>query len=95
MILESGNLFWKTSQIGSKVNMYIYYICTCIPGYEQVLNDKGYDGAVADVWSCGVILFVLMAGFLPFDEADLVTLYRKVDILFLQLDKLVWLMFLI
>ncbi|KAH8506339.1 hypothetical protein H0E87_013242, partial [Populus deltoides] len=37
----------------------------------------GYDGAAADVWSCGVILFVLMAGYLPFEEIDLPTLCRK------------------
>ena len=48
--------------------------------HGQVLNDKGYDGAVADIWSCGVILFVLMAGFLPFDEVDLTTLYGKVGL---------------
>ncbi|XP_057836608.2 CBL-interacting protein kinase 23 isoform X2 [Cryptomeria japonica] len=49
------------------------------PNYvaPEVINDKGYDGATADLWSCGVILFYLMAGYLPFDDQNLMRLYKK------------------
>jgi len=31
-----------------------------------------------DTWSCGVILFALIAGYLPFDEEVIPALYKKI-----------------
>lgn len=50
------------------------------PAYvaPEILAKKGYDGAKIDVWSCGVILFVLNAGYLPFNDHNLMVMYRKI-----------------
>lgn len=54
---------------------------TCgTPNYvaPEVLLRQGYYGAPADVWSLGVLLFVIMAGTLPFDEPNLPALFNKI-----------------
>uniref|UniRef100_A0A0E0BUY1 non-specific serine/threonine protein kinase n=1 Tax=Oryza glumipatula TaxID=40148 RepID=A0A0E0BUY1_9ORYZ len=49
------------------------------PAYAapEVLRRRAYDGAKADAWSCGVILFVLLAGHLPFDDSNIADMCRK------------------
>jgi len=50
------------------------------PSYvaPEILAKKGYDGAKADVWSCGVVLFTVTAGYLPFNDYNITVLYRKI-----------------
>ncbi|GAB4851014.1 CBL-interacting serine/threonine-protein kinase 7 [Ancistrocladus abbreviatus] len=43
----------------------------------EVVSRLGYDGAKADAWSCGVILFFMLTGSLPFNDSNLITMYRK------------------
>ncbi|KNA21999.1 hypothetical protein SOVF_038100 [Spinacia oleracea] len=50
------------------------------PAYvaPEILRRRGYDGAGVDVWSCGVILYVLTAGYLPFNDPNMMAMYRKI-----------------
>ncbi|CAA3014274.1 CBL-interacting serine threonine- kinase 14-like [Olea europaea subsp. europaea] len=50
------------------------------PAYmaPEILAKRGYDGAKVDIWSCGVVLYVLSTGYLPFRDPNLVVMYMKI-----------------
>lgn len=81
---ENGNL--KVSDFGlsalaeSKRQDGLLHTTCGTPAYvaPEVINRKGYDGSKADIWSCGVILYVLLAGYLPFHDTNLMEMYRKI-----------------
>ncbi|KAK8683685.1 hypothetical protein V6N13_039737 [Hibiscus sabdariffa] len=81
---DNGNL--KVSDFGLsaetdqiRADGMLHTLCGT-PAYvaPEILTKKGYDGAKVDVWACGVILFVMHAGYLPFNDPNLMAMYKKI-----------------
>lgn len=72
--LSNNNDFMKTS-CGSP----------CYAAPELVLTPSPYQGKKVDIWSLGIILYAMLAGYLPFDDdptnedgADIIKLYHYI-----------------
>ncbi|KAI7817200.1 kinase-like domain-containing protein [Gamsiella multidivaricata] len=44
----------------------------------EVVTGLKYDGSSSDIWSCGIILYALLTGHLPFDDENIRQLLSKV-----------------
>ena len=49
----------------------------CYAAPEMIAGRK-YIGTQVDSWSCGIIMFALICGFLPFEDPDTTELYKKI-----------------
>lgn len=49
----------------------------CYAAPEMVAGKK-YDCLSVDIWSCGIILFAMLCGYLPFEDPDTAKLYKKI-----------------
>jgi 5'-AMP-activated protein kinase, catalytic alpha subunit len=82
---ENGNL--KVSDFGlsalkdsQRQDGLLHTTCGA-PAYvaPEIINKRGYDGTKSDIWSCRVILVVLLAGYLPFHDPNLMEMYHKIS----------------
>lgn len=44
----------------------------------EMIAGKKYNGLMSDIWSCGVILFAMVCGYLPFEDPNTNLLYKKI-----------------
>ncbi|CAM8916328.1 unnamed protein product [Rhodiola kirilowii] len=84
LVDDTGDLkvsdFGLSAVTGQVRNDGLLHTLCGTPAYvaPEILGKKGYDGAKVDVWSCGVILFVMTAGYLPFNDPNLMAMYKKI-----------------
>ncbi len=74
-IADFGMAAWQAN----KQDGMLYTSCGS-PHYAapEIINGEPYNGSAADIWSCGIILYALLSGKLPFDDEDCSALLGKV-----------------
>ena len=74
-IADFGMAAWQAN----KQDGMLYTSCGS-PHYAapEIINGEPYNGSPADIWSCGIILYALLSGKLPFDDEDCSALLGKV-----------------
>lgn len=45
----------------------------------EMIQGKKYQGHISDIWSCGVVLYSLLCGYLPFEDENMAKLFQKIS----------------
>ena len=49
----------------------------CYAAPEMIAGNR-YHGLKSDIWSCGVVLYAMLCGYLPFEDQKTSNLYKKI-----------------
>lgn len=87
LVDEKGTLkitdFGVSSMKGGVSGSELLYTACGTPYYcaPEIINgaEEGYSGVKIDAWSCGIILYLLLTGTLPFQNDDMVQLYEQIN----------------
>lgn len=84
LLLESGNpprIKIADFGLSNRLRDGMFLKTSCgSPNYAapEIIGGQLYAGPECDVWSCGVILYALLCGSLPFDDENIRALFRKI-----------------
>jgi serine/threonine protein kinase len=87
LVDEKGTLkitdFGVSSMKGGVSGSELLYTACGTPYYcaPEIINgaEEGYSGVKIDAWSCGIILYLLLTGTLPFQNEDMTQLYEQIN----------------
>jgi len=67
-----GNLYREGQMLKTACGSPCYAAPEMIKGHR-------YHGLMTDIWSSGVVLFAMVAGYLPFEDKNTAKLYQKIQ----------------
>ena len=78
IIVESANIRFGLSNLYNPAAHLATFCGSLYHAAPELLNAKVYMGPEVDVWSFGVVLYVLVCGKVPFDDQSVPALHAKI-----------------